>query len=201
MKSKIRTTPDMSLNSNAHQEAVKLGDDHYRLWTRNVVDKFKSLEDDEIKRQLKENCFPYAVLIENWISDLNIGSCIRNANAFNAREVYYIGDKRFDRRGMCGVHNYTSINWLSSKEELINLKQKYYFVGLDNIQGSKPINNYKWKENTLMIFGAESVGLTPEMISLCDEIIHIKQFGSVRSLNAATASGIVMNDFVTKYSV
>lgn len=201
MKSKIRTKPDMSIDSCAHQEAIKLGDEHYSLWARNVVDKFKGVDNDEIKRQLKETSFPYAVLIENWISDLNIGSCIRNANAFNAKEVYYIGDKRFDRRGMCGVHNYTSINWLSSKQELINLKKKYYFVGLDNIEGSKPLNNYKWKENTLMIFGSEGVGLTPEMISLCDEIVHIKQFGSVRSLNAATASGIVMNDFVTKYII
>jgi len=33
---------------------------------------------------------------------------------------------------------------------------------------------------------------------MCSRIVMIPQYGSVRSLNVGTASGIVMNDFVSK---
>jgi tRNA G18 (ribose-2'-O)-methylase SpoU len=38
------------------------------------------------------------------------------------------------------------------------------------------------------------------MLELCDKFVYIEQYGSVRSLNAAVASSIAMNDFVMKVS-
>ena len=75
----------------------------------------------------------------------------------------------------------------------------YRFVGVDNIKDAQPLSSYTWKDNSLMIFGSEGVGLTPTMQSYCDDMIYIKQRGSVRSLNAAVASGIIMNHFATQY--
>ena len=49
-----------------------------------------------------------------------------------------------------------------------------------------------------MIFGEESQGLTEEMLKLCDYAVEITQYGSVRSLNVGTSSGIVMFDYVSK---
>jgi hypothetical protein len=49
MKEKIKTMPDLLVTAPAHQEAIKLGDEHYRLWERNVADKFKPIPDDQIK--------------------------------------------------------------------------------------------------------------------------------------------------------
>lgn len=193
----VKTTPDLSASSAEHIAAIKSGNDHFTSWQRNVIDEFKSLSEDEIKVILKEKSFPFAVLFENWLNDFNLSSGIRNANAFNAREVFYLGNKRFDRRGMCGVHNYTDIKFLTSIDEFLLLKDKYTFVGIDNIPGAISIDEYKWNKDTLMIFGSEGVGLTPEMRNMCKDIVYIKQFGSVRSINCATASGIVMHDFVS----
>ena len=199
MKEKIRTKPDLSSTSQKHQLAKSLGDEQYRLWQRNVIDEFKSLTEEEIKYKLQSTAFPYAVLMENWINDFNISSCFRNANAFNAREVFYVGDKKIDRRGMQGVHNYMDITFLSTISDLYELKNKYIFVGIDNITGAVPLDTFEWQPNTLMILGSEGVGLTPEIINVCNSVVYIKQYGSVRSLNAATASGIVMNDFINKF--
>ncbi len=200
MKEKIKTLPDLLETAPFHKEAIANGNDHFRLWERNVADKYKSLPDEDIKADLKSTAFPYAVCFENWINDFNIASGIRNANAFNAKEVYYLGNKKIDRRGMCGVHNYTDVKWIPTIDEFLALKDKYVFVGVDNIDNATALNNYSWKHNSMMIFGSEGVGLTPAMISMCDDFVYIKQFGSVRSLNAATASGIIMNDYVTKFS-
>lgn len=170
----------------------------WSLWQRNVVDRFKSMETEDIKKTLQSEAKPFAAMFMNWAGDFNIGTGIRNANGFNAKEVFYYGKKRFDRRGVQGVHNYTSLIHLSEIEQLVELKSKYRFVGIENTYGGSMINDYKWQPNSLMIFGEEGVGLSKEIIDLCDDVVEIPMFGSVRSFNCGVASGIAMYDFVTK---
>ena len=43
-----------------------------------------------------------------------------------------------------------------------------------------------------MIFGEEGVGLTKKTLETADYAVEIPQFGSVRSLNVGTSSGIVI---------
>lgn len=186
-------------NSPLHQDAVNNKDYYHRLWERAVIDEFKFLTNDEIKNKLRQTAFPFAVLFENIVGDFNLGSGIRNANAFNAKEVFYSGRKRWDKRGAVGSMCYVDITWMASIEEILELKSKYVFVGVENCEGSNSINNYSYEDNSLFIFGEEGVGMSKLMQSHCDEMIMIEQFGSVRSLNVATASGIIMNDYVTKY--
>ena len=199
MKIKLATKPNLSATSPLHQQAIAEGDEHFRRWQRNVADEFKDKSEEEIREVLQASAFPFAICLENFTGDFNIATAIRNANAFNATEVFYIGDKKFDRRGMCGVHNYTKITWLSTLDELIALQTNYTFVGADNIAGAVPLATYQWPSNPLIVFGSEEVGLTPGMQAMCKDLVYIEQFGSVRSLNVGTASGIMMNDFVSKY--
>ena len=193
---KITTVPNFVDSSAQHQAAIVAGNDHFRAWQYNVADHLKDKTVGEIKQILKETAFPYAVLMENLINDFNLGCVIRTANCFNAKEVFYIGDRKRDKRAEMGVSNYTPIHWLATIEELIKLKERYYFVAIDNVPGSVPLSSYTFKENSLLVFGEEGVGITPAMRELCEETVHINQFGSVRSLNVGTASGIVMHEFV-----
>lgn len=196
----MRTTPDLAAISPEHLDASK-NKDYLWSWNqdRNVIDQFKQLPDEEIRNRLKQTAFPYAVCIENWLQDFNIGTCIRNANAFNAKEIFYLGEKRFDRRSSVGVQAYTELKFLRTVDEFMELKKRYTIIGVDNISGSVPIDDFQYPENPLFVFGGEGPGLTPGMQQLCDHMIMLEQFGSVRSLNAGTASGIVMHDFVSKF--
>lgn len=198
MKDRIKTIPDLLESSHRHKEAKALGDVHLRAWSFNVEDRFKDMSIEEIREVLQKTSFPYAVCFEHVIGDFNMGTGIRNANAFNAREVFYIGDKKWDRRSAVGVHNYNIVNWIPSIEEFISLKEKYVFIGVDNVPGSVALSTFSWPKNSMMIFGEEGVGLTPEIQKYCDALVAIEMFGSVRSLNCGTASGIVMYDYVCK---
>lgn len=198
-KPKVKTIPDFSETSEAHIEAKKLGTDHFSLWQRNVADKYKDMPTEDIKLDLQRTAFPFAVCVENLIGDFNMGTVIRNANGFNAKEVYYLGNKKFDRRSMVGVQNYTDIKFLSTIDDLIKLHEQYVFVGVDNVPGSVSVLDYKFKPNTLFIFGEEGVGLSKPMQLLCDDIVSIPMFGSVRSFNCGVASGIIMYDYIRKF--
>ena len=170
----------------------------------NIIDKYKwdrltKWTTELIKEDLQKTAFPFAVLMENFLGDFNIGTVVRNANAFNAKEVFYLGNKHYDRRGTVGTHHYTNVNHVRSIEELKKLKEEYTFVGVENsVAGAMPLAEFKWPSRTLLIIGEEGVGITPETLALCDHYVYIPQFGSVRSLNAGVASGIVMNHLVTQ---
>lgn len=196
MKEKLRTIPNFADTSPLHQAAIAAGDDHFKSWQYNVSDKFKDKTQEEIKQTLKETSHSFAVCFEHVIGDFNMGTGIRNANAFNAKEVFYVGTKKWDRRSAVGVHNYTEVQWISDIEDFKKLKDRYVIVGIDNVPGSVPISTYSFPENTLMVFGEEGAGLTPEMQSLCKDIVYIEMFGSVRSLNCGTASGIAMYQYI-----
>lgn len=165
---------------------------------RNIRDFYHGWKLEDIKLDLDRKCFPYAVLMEQWQGDFNIGGLVRNANAFAATEVFYIGKKRWDRRGAVGTHNYTAVQYLDSHETLFELKKKYVLIGMDNVDGSIPMETFDWPDNSLMIFGEESTGITKEVLAMCEKIVAITQYGSVRSLNAAVASGVAMFDYTNK---
>jgi len=195
MNKKIRTTPDLSITSTKHQDAI-VNDKDYTAWQFNVADHFKSKTVEEIKQHLKDTAHPFAVAMERWRGDFNLGTLIRNANAFNAREVFYLGDKRWDKRSAVGVYNYTEVQWIPTIEEFKKLKDKYVIIGIDNVDGARSISTYNFAPNTLFVFGEEGVGLTPAMQDMCEDIVEIPMYGSVRSLNCGVASGIVMYSFM-----
>lgn len=176
------------------------------IQTCNVVDKYKNdrltkWTTDLIKKDLQQKAFPYAVCMENLLGDFNLSSVIRSANAFNARAVYYLGRKHYDRRGTVGTHHYTDVINLKTREDLIKLKKDYELVAIENtVDTAVNLVDAKYERPPLFILGEEGVGITPETLELCDRFVYIPQYGSVRSLNAAVAGSIVMNDFVTKYN-
>jgi len=174
----------------------------FSTWNYNVADHYKGKDVDFIRKDLQKNAHSFAVLMEHWKGDFNISTMIRNANAFNAKEVFYIGKKKWDRRGAVGTHHYTPLRHVKSFDGLKDLKSLYTFVAIDNnMPDTLKLTKFNWNElekPPLMIFGEESQGLTEEMLKLCDYAVEITQYGSVRSLNVGTSSGIVMFDYVSK---
>lgn len=161
-------------------------------WTRNVTDEFKSIPTEEIKRIVKERTLPFAVLMVNTQGDYNLGTVLRTGNALGAREIFYYGRKRWDRRGACGVMNYSDLIFLPNFEDIVALKSKYRFVGLEQNERSQNLRAYQFKPNTLIVAGEENCGLSSEVLDLCDDVVEIKQRGSVRSMNVGVAAGIAM---------
>lgn len=176
---------------------------HWALWTRNVQDHLKPLADSEIKVKVKEQSLPFSVLMTQLEHDFNIGSVIRSANGFGAREVFYYGEsKKYDKRGSVGCYKYTDVNCLKTMDQIIDLKKEYVFVGLENNTNRNCMNikDFYWSERPcLILIGEESRGLPNEILDLCDHLVYIDMGrGSVRSFNAAVASSIAMYDYVCK---
>lgn len=172
--------------------------------TRNIVDKYKNHNflawtEEMIKDDLKHTNFPYAVMMENFVGDFCLGSVIRSANAFGCSRIFYYGEKKYNKRGTVGTHLYSDIIHLSSIGAVQELKKDYTFVGLEiGLPSCQSIYNFVWPKKPLIILGEEGRGISQEVIELCEKLVFIPQYGSVRSVNAAVAGSIAMNDYLAK---
>lgn len=161
---------------------------------RNVLDIYKYWANEAIVADLDAKRHDFGVLVANVHYDFNIGSVIRNSNAFLAKMVYIYGKKQWDRRGAVGSHNYIHVANVKNLDDISG----YEWVGIDNVPDAIALDNFVWPKNPLMVFGQEQTGLPKEMLDRCKSVVYIKQFGSVRSLNVGCASAIAMYDYCRK---
>lgn len=168
---------------------------------RNVVDRYRLWETEAVAADLAARARPFAAAMEQFQGDFNFGTVVRNANAFAASGVFYVGRRRWDRRGAVGTHHYTSVRHLPDVAALVEVARSegWTLVGFDNVPGAVDLREFVWPDRPLMLFGEESSGLTAEALEACEAVVMIPQFGSVRSLNAGTASGIAMYDWTLRH--
>ena len=168
---------------------------------RNVLDRYRYWTRDAIVADLDRRRHPFHVAIENWQHDFNIGTVVRNANAFLAAEVHIIGKRRWNRRGAMVTDRYQHVRhhesiaafgtWASS--------QGLEIIGVDIVPGAEPLERTALPRRCVLLFGQEGPGLSPEARAVCVRVCSIAQFGSTRSINAGVASGIAMHTWITQH--
>lgn len=168
--------------------------------TRNVIDKYKGLSVEEIKKDLETSRHNFHIAIENFQHDFNIGTIARNANAFNAAGIHIIGKRHWNRRGAMKTETYMNVLHHKNVQDFVNWAKEnnLRIIAIDNQKGAKNLNNTQLSKGSVLVFGNESDGLSEEMVGACEEMIAIEQFGSTRSVNVGVASGILMYEFVRR---
>src|SRR4051794_30952795 len=170
--------------------------------TRNVVDRYRYWRREAIVADLDARRHPFHVAVENWQHDLNIGSVVRNANAFLAAEVHIVGKRRGTRRGAMVTDRYQHVRHHDSLEAFAAFAREHDLpvLGIDNLPGSVAIDTYPLPERCAMLFGQEGPGLSEEARELAEAVLAIRQFGSTRSINAAAASAVAMHEWIRRHS-
>lgn len=169
--------------------------------TRNVIDKYRYWTVEAIKADLDKSRFDLHIAIENWQHDLNIGTIVRNANAFNVSAVHIIGKRHWNRRGAMVTDRYLDIFQHSTVEEFVKAVKGRSIVAVDNLPGSVPLSQTKLPKKAVLVFGGEGPGLSDEMVAVSEMLVAIEQFGSTRSVNVGVASGIVMYAWAQQYAL
>jgi tRNA G18 (ribose-2'-O)-methylase SpoU len=168
---------------------------------RNVVDRYRYWRHDAIMADLDRRRHDFHVAIENWQHDMNIGTVVRNANAFLAREVHVIGNRRWNRRGAMVTDRYQHIRHHATIEEFVTWAHgtELVVVGIDNLPGAYPLETAVLPRRCVLLFGQEGPGLSDPARASCDQVYSIAQFGSTRSINAGVASGIAMHAWIRSH--
>ncbi len=168
---------------------------------RNVLDRYRYWSREAIIADLDERRHSFQVAIENWQHDFNIGTVVRNANAFLAAEVHIVGRRRWNRRGAMVTDRYQHVRHHPSVAEFaewVNSAQ-IEVIGIDIIPEARPLETASLPARCVLVFGQEGPGLSAEMLNHCTAVYSIAQFGSTRSINAGVASGIAMHTWIRQH--
>ena len=157
--------------------------DHYRYWSVEAI-----VADLDTKRHGLQ------IAIENWQHDLNIGSVVRTANAFNVSFVHIVGKRDWNKRGAMVTDKYLHVLHHPTVADfaLWCKENSTPIIGIDNLPISKAMENYPLPEKCVLFFGQEGAGMSDEGVAACEVVLAINQYGSTRSMNASAAGAIAM---------
>ena len=144
---------------------------------------------------------PFVVVLDNVRSLNNIGSVFRTGDAFLLRGICLCGitakpPHRDIEKTALGATE--SVYWeyfdhtVDAIHKLKNLG--YAIVAVEQasaaimLQDFSPAND----EKTAFVLGHEVMGVSDEVLALCDACIEIPQYGTKHSLNIAVTAGIVI---------
>jgi tRNA G18 (ribose-2'-O)-methylase SpoU len=159
---------------------------------RNVLDKYRYWTVAAIKADLDTSRNDVHIAIENWQHDMNIGTIVRNANAFNVAAVHIIGKRHWNKRGAMVTDAYMHVYHHATVAEFVMAMAGRHIVAVDNLPGSVPLASVSLPEHAVLVFGGEGPGLSDEMVQASEMMVAIEQFGSTRSVNVGVASGVIL---------
>lgn len=161
---------------------------------RNLVNIFKGRSEQDIIDELDKNGVSLEVAVENIERDFNMGTIVRNANAFGARQVHVVGRRQWNKRGAMMTDKYLHVHYYESVAEFAHSmsERQYIIIAIDNVDGAVSLSEARLPKKAVLVFGSERDGLSEVMQRVASQVVAIEQFGSTRSVNVGVASGIAM---------
>lgn len=152
---------------------------------------------------------PLILILDNIRSLNNIGSVFRTADAFLIKKIFLCGitatppHKDIHKTALGATE---SVNWEyveNTLQLLQNLKEEgYTTIAVEQAENSVALNQFEMEHNQkyALVFGNEVKGVSQEVVSFCDVVLEIPQYGTKHSLNIAVSAGIVVWDLWSKYN-
>ena len=165
------------------------------------MDEYKGLPNEEVLSRLDQKRTSLEIAIENLSHDFNIGTIVRNANAFNVAKVHILGKRKYNRRGAMVTDKYLHMNHFENVEDFVvdaHARGKIVVAIDNNRPESKPLQGAKLQPNSILVFGSESDGISQELLDLADCCYYIEQLGSTRSINVGCASAVALYEFTRR---
>ena len=173
--------------------------------SNNVIDIYKKWSAEEVRASLQPNRTSLVNICLNLDHGFNVGSIIRASNCFLAKETYVVGRKRFDARGGVGSKKYERVYHADTLDEVLEVLHPlgYTIFAVDNVEEYNPQNIFDADipMKSAFVYGSEGDGLPKDAIDKCDEMVYIRQYGSIRSLNVAQAAACCMMEYSRRYQM
>ncbi|MBR6004637.1 MAG: 23S rRNA (guanosine(2251)-2'-O)-methyltransferase RlmB [Clostridia bacterium] len=172
------------------------GANHQGVAAYAAVHEYGTVE-DMLRKAEEKGESPFIIVCDEIEDPHNLGAIIRTADACGAHGVIIP-----KRRGVsltyavgkvsAGAVEYVTVARVPNlASELENLKKKGFWVyGAD--MGGKPWNEQDYSGSVALVIGSEGRGLSRLVKEKCDFIVSLPMRGSINSLNASVAAGILM---------
>lgn len=150
---------------------------------------------------------PLIVVLDNIRSLNNIGSVFRTSDAFLIEKIYLCGitatppHKDIHKTALGATD---SVDW-EYVEDTLELVEKLkaeniQTLAIEQAENATMLDEFTPEQNQkyAVIFGNEVKGVAQKVVSACDSVIEIPQFGTKHSLNISVSAGVVLWDLFSK---
>lgn len=147
---------------------------------------------------------PFYLILPNIRSCHNVGSFFRTADAFGVSKIFLVGftacppKKEIDKVSL-GAETWVPWEYMASLDECLARirEEQCLLVGLEQSPASVDLAAWNIPEadtekGIALIVGNEVTGIAPEVLTVCDVVVHIPMLGKKESLNVSVAGGIAL---------
>ena len=144
---------------------------------------------------------PFVVVLDNVRSLNNIGSVFRTGDAFLLRGICLCGitakppHRDIEKTALGATESVYWEYFDHTIDAIHKLKHLgYAIVAVEQASAAIMLQDFSPAnyEKTAFVFGHEVMGVSDEVLALCDACIEIPQYGTKHSLNIAVTAGIVI---------
>jgi len=149
---------------------------------------------------------PAAVLLDNVRSMYNVGAFFRAADGVALEKLCLCGitahpPKKAITKTALGAEE--TVPW-EHDWDAVHMAERLRQSGFSITAietGAQAVDLYEWKPTfpVCVAFGHEVDGLRPELLAMADAHVRIPMLGTKKSLNVATAGGVVLYELLRKW--
>jgi tRNA G18 (ribose-2'-O)-methylase SpoU len=144
-----------------------------------------------------------SVLLHNVRSLYNVGAFFRTADAVGVSRLYlsgFTGAPPSKQIAKTALGSERQVPWERVDPVLLIEEQRRAGAEIAAIETHGALDLFEWEPAfpVVAIFGNEVDGLPAELVNRCDTLVRIPMVGTKRSLNVATAGGVVLYELFRK---
>lgn len=149
---------------------------------------------------------PVTVLLDNIRSLYNVGAFFRTADAVRATQIVLAGitptpdDPRIAKTALGAerVQAWTKVAEAASAIDDLRARG-HEIAGIETSLHAVDVFDWQPRFPVCVVFGHEVDGISPALLDRCDVHVRIPTLGTKRSINVATAGGVVLYELLRKY--
>ena len=172
-----------------------------RSHTRGVMDHdFQVAEGDQPKGAGKSS--QTSLILDNIRSSFNVGSAFRSAECFGVDHIYLTGytagpNNQKTKKTSMGTSDV--VPWGHHKRcfsliQEIKKARASTVYAVETVPSSASLYETDIKFPAVFVFGNERHGLSPDVLSICHDVIHIPLRGIKNSLNVGVSLGVCLGE-------
>jgi tRNA G18 (ribose-2'-O)-methylase SpoU len=142
---------------------------------------------------------PIIIILDNIRSLSNVGAFFRTADAFRIEALYLCGitacpPHREIHKTALGADETVKWRYFETTEAACQALKAdgYRIFAVEQVEGSVPLQDFKFEPHTSYILGNEVDGVGEEVLLYCEGAIELPQEGTKHSINVSVCAGIVM---------
>lgn len=162
-----------------------------------MAEQREKLVENYYKNKIKD----VEILIDNVWDPHNVAALSRTADGFGIEKInlYYTYNKFPDIKNKGKKSSASATKWIKYERVsdlnafvLKKKKEGFVFIGADLNKDALRLDEFVFPEKVVLVFGAESDGISKEVRQICDKIVFIPMVGMVESYNISVAAGMIL---------